>query len=193
MADLEQVVEQKGIRVAIVAVPPETAQAAADSLVRAGVRSIVDFTAVPLPVPENVFVRHMDITSALETAAFFARQDGDWARIRPTPTPTTAADNGAETEMEPIITHHRFALGGSRHEAGRTRPPDRREGSDAGSRGRADHEDLRRRPGQRPAERGLQQDPAGHQPGQPADAAGGGTDGGAGQSASSMEWNPTRR
>ena len=25
----------------------------------------------------NVFVRHMDITSALETAAFFARQDGD--------------------------------------------------------------------------------------------------------------------
>ncbi len=49
MADLEEVVEQKGIRVAILAVPPESAQSAAESLVRAGVRSIVDFTAVPAP------------------------------------------------------------------------------------------------------------------------------------------------
>ena len=101
MADLEQVVEQKGIRVAIIAVPPETAQAVADSLVRAGVRSIVDFTAVPLRVPENVFVRHMDITSALETAAFFARQDGDGAGGDGEA--DNGCENGAEAEMEPII------------------------------------------------------------------------------------------
>jgi redox-sensing transcriptional repressor len=101
MADLEQVVKQKSIRVAIIAVPPETAQTVTDSLVRAGVRSIVDFTAVPLRVPANVFVRHMDITSALETAAFFARQDGDAGA-------DTDAENGGEmaveAEMEPIIT-----------------------------------------------------------------------------------------
>jgi len=103
LADLETVVRQKGIRVAIIAVPPENAQATADSLVRAGVRSIVDFTAVPLRVPEKVFVRHMDITSALETAAFFARQEGEVA-----PEVDTDAENGVgggpEAEIEPIIT-----------------------------------------------------------------------------------------
>ena len=106
MADLERVVKQKGIRVAILAVPPETAQAAAESLVRAGVRSLVDFTAVPLRLPEDVFVRHMDITSALETAAFFARYEGDAA---PDAEPDSYADgeNGADctsdAEMQPII------------------------------------------------------------------------------------------
>jgi redox-sensing transcriptional repressor len=103
MADLEAIVRQKSIRVAILAVPPEYAQPAAESLVRAGVRSIVDFTAVPLRLPDNIFVRHMDITSALETAAFFARRDGD-----ATPEDLDAdADNGvypgSEAEMAPII------------------------------------------------------------------------------------------
>jgi hypothetical protein len=62
------------------------------------VRSIVDFTAIPLQVPDDVFVDHMDITSALESAAFFAREGG---AIEP------GADNGtdavSDSEMEPII------------------------------------------------------------------------------------------
>ena len=37
------------------AVPPEMAQSAAEALVRAGVRSIVDFTAIALQVPDDVF------------------------------------------------------------------------------------------------------------------------------------------
>jgi redox-sensing transcriptional repressor len=90
MDELETVVREKGIRIAILAVPPETGQTAADALVRAGVRSLVDFTAIPLRVPDDVFVDHMDITSALESAAFFARQDQ----------PPGAADNGAENVSE---------------------------------------------------------------------------------------------
>jgi redox-sensing transcriptional repressor len=111
-ADLEEVVKKKSIGIAIMAVPPETAQSVADSLVRAGVRSIVDFTAVPLRVPENVFMRQMDITSALETAAFFARQEGEVA-----PDGETDGDNGGETgseaEMEPIITSIDSLLAGA--------------------------------------------------------------------------------
>jgi redox-sensing transcriptional repressor len=99
--DLEPIIKAKGIRIAILAVPPETAQVAAEALVRAGVRSIVDFTAIPLQVPEDVFVDHMDITSALESAAFFGRQEqmpGD------TDTATeNGVETGAEAEMEPII------------------------------------------------------------------------------------------
>jgi redox-sensing transcriptional repressor len=111
MANLETVVKQKGIKVAIVAVPPENAQSVADSLVRAGVRSIVDFTAVPLRVPDNVFVRHMDITSALETAAFFARQDGGIdADVEGE---MENGGTGSEAEMQPIITTIDSLLAGS--------------------------------------------------------------------------------
>jgi redox-sensing transcriptional repressor len=99
MDDLERVVTEKGIRVAVLAVPPEMAQKAADALVRAGVRSIVDFTAIPLQVPEDVFVDHMDITSSLESAAFFARQEqADDSR------PDNVAENGSDdADMDPII------------------------------------------------------------------------------------------
>ena len=73
--DMEQVVSDKGIRIAILAVPPDRGQEVAEILVRAGVRSFVDFTGIPLRVPDEVFVDHMDITSALESAAFFARKE----------------------------------------------------------------------------------------------------------------------
>jgi redox-sensing transcriptional repressor len=102
VADMERVVAEKGIRIAILAVPSTMGQDVADSLVRAGVRSFVDFTGIPLRVPEEVFVDHMDITSALESAAFFARQENVGA----------GDDNGAdgnggdavrEPDMYPMI------------------------------------------------------------------------------------------
>lgn len=74
IAKLEEIVKEKKIRVAIVAVPAEKAQEIADSLVRAGVLSIVTFAAVALQVPEEVFVDYMDITSSLESAAYFAQE-----------------------------------------------------------------------------------------------------------------------
>jgi redox-sensing transcriptional repressor len=98
MAALEEAVAKRGIRIAILAVPPEMAQPAAEALVRSGVRSIVDFTAVPLRVPEEVFVDHMDITSALESAAFFARE-GEACE----PNADNGSDAVSDTEMEPII------------------------------------------------------------------------------------------
>jgi redox-sensing transcriptional repressor len=71
---MEQVVREKNIRVAILALPQETAQPAAEALIRAGVRSIVDFSPIPLQVPPDVFVDRVDITSVVEAAAFFARE-----------------------------------------------------------------------------------------------------------------------
>ena len=94
VADMERVVAKKGIRIAILAVPPEMGQSVAETLVRAGVRSFVDFTGIPLRVPDEVFVDHMDITSALESAAFFARQEqaaGDGEN---------GAENGGDTGVE---------------------------------------------------------------------------------------------
>jgi redox-sensing transcriptional repressor len=71
---MESTMRDLGIQIAILATPPGVAQDAADTLVRAGVRSIVSFAARPLLVDEGVSVIDMDITAALETAAFIARE-----------------------------------------------------------------------------------------------------------------------
>ncbi len=102
--EMERMVREKGIRIAILAVPPDKGQEVAETLVRAGVRSFVDFTGIPLRVPDEVFVDHMDITSALESAAFFARQDQEQQNE-----PAAAGDGapegeeGAAPQMFPII------------------------------------------------------------------------------------------
>ena len=71
---MQEVVRQEGISVAILCVPADEAQRVADDLVDAGIRSIVNFAPVPLKVPSNIYVESMDITMSLEKAAYFARQ-----------------------------------------------------------------------------------------------------------------------
>jgi redox-sensing transcriptional repressor len=83
--DMEETVRRLGARIGVIAVPAERAQAAAATLVAAGVRSIISFAPVPLRVPGDVFIDYIDITSVLESAAFFAR-----AGEQPAETPVEA-------------------------------------------------------------------------------------------------------
>ena len=75
MVDAPRLMAEHEIAVAVLAVPVEAAQRTCDELVRAGVRSIVNFAPVRLRVPPGVYVEDMDMTTALERAAFFARMD----------------------------------------------------------------------------------------------------------------------
>jgi len=71
---MAEVIAEKNIRLAIIAVPPAAAQETADTLVQAGVRGILNFSPVALNVPDDIFVEHNDITTSLEKVAFFARK-----------------------------------------------------------------------------------------------------------------------
>ncbi|MFA6134614.1 MAG: redox-sensing transcriptional repressor Rex [Phycisphaerae bacterium] len=71
--ELPRIVAEKHIGVAIVAVPANEAQELAETLVRSGVRSLVNFVPAPLHVPPHVYVEDVDITTSLEKAAYFAR------------------------------------------------------------------------------------------------------------------------
>jgi len=73
MGELARIVEQEDVRLAIIAVPSENAQEAADQLVAAGVVSILNFAPTGLRVPPTVYVEHNDLTTAIERVAFFAR------------------------------------------------------------------------------------------------------------------------
>ncbi|MBN2582346.1 MAG: redox-sensing transcriptional repressor Rex [Planctomycetes bacterium] len=73
MEDMARVVAERGIQVAMVAVPAESAQEVADVLVRCGVRGLLNFAPMALRVPEHVYVEDIDVTTSLEKVAFFAR------------------------------------------------------------------------------------------------------------------------
>ena len=73
---MESLVRDLGIQIAVLTVPGEVAQEAAEKLVRAGVKSIISFAPTPLALPNDIFVEYMDITAALESAAYFARLGG---------------------------------------------------------------------------------------------------------------------
>lgn len=69
-AELDAVVTDLGIRVAVVATPPSPAQSIVDRLVAAGVVSILNFAPVPVVVPDGVHVRQVDLGAELQILAF---------------------------------------------------------------------------------------------------------------------------
>ncbi|TWE06904.1 redox-sensing transcriptional repressor Rex [Rudaeicoccus suwonensis] len=56
--------------IAVLATPPEAAQAAADQAVAVGVRSILNFAPCMVTVPEGVEVRKVDLATELQILAF---------------------------------------------------------------------------------------------------------------------------
>jgi redox-sensing transcriptional repressor len=70
---MRDVLEEHGIDVAIITVPAEQAQQAAEQLVAAGVTGILNFAPVVLRLHERIYVENIDMTVALEKVAFFAR------------------------------------------------------------------------------------------------------------------------
>lgn len=68
--DLDELVRRHGVVIGIITTPPSAAQDAADRLVRAGVRSILNFAPTVLDVPAEVLVRDVDVAVELQILAF---------------------------------------------------------------------------------------------------------------------------
>jgi redox-sensing transcriptional repressor len=75
ISELDTVLQQKNIRVAILCVAEDAAQTVADRLARAGISGILNFAPEPLEVPPDVVVENVDITMSLEKVAFLARKN----------------------------------------------------------------------------------------------------------------------
>ncbi len=71
MEDLERVIREQGIKMAIIAVPPASAQEVADALVEAGVGAILNFSPVRLDGRGKAHVKNIDLTMELEALAFY--------------------------------------------------------------------------------------------------------------------------
>ncbi len=69
-ADLGDVVRRESIGLAILAVPGEVAQGAADRLVEVGIQGIMNFTPVTVSLPKNVSKVAVDLAIELEQLSF---------------------------------------------------------------------------------------------------------------------------
>jgi redox-sensing transcriptional repressor len=72
--DLVDMIDGEGTSIGVIATPPGAAQDAADRLVRAGVRSILNFAPVVLTVPEGVSVRKVDLAVELQILSFYQQR-----------------------------------------------------------------------------------------------------------------------
>ncbi len=67
---ISEIVREKDIRLAIVAVPAESAQNIADALVAAGIRGLLNFAPVSLDIDSDVAVCAVDLAVQLEYLSF---------------------------------------------------------------------------------------------------------------------------
>lgn len=69
--ELEARIAEYGVEMAFLTVPVSAAQLAADDLVRAGIRGILNFTPAVLQVPREVRVENVDLVAGLKRLAYY--------------------------------------------------------------------------------------------------------------------------
>lgn len=74
MKELPEVVKRNDISIAIISSPPDTANQVAEQLVASGIKGILNFTTIPLVVPENVYLEEYDMITSMEKVAYFVKQ-----------------------------------------------------------------------------------------------------------------------
>ena len=79
VAGLENVIQEQEVKIAILAVPADAAQAVADRLVAAGVSGILCYAPVILKVPPEVKVQYIDPVARLQHMAYYVGNGDDAA------------------------------------------------------------------------------------------------------------------
>ncbi|QEG21832.1 redox-sensing transcriptional repressor Rex [Mariniblastus fucicola] len=74
LSRLSEIVREKGVRVAILAVPSEAAESAVEAIVDAGITGILNFAPVTLALPKNIGLVEVDLARELEQLAFSVLQ-----------------------------------------------------------------------------------------------------------------------
>lgn len=87
MSELAATIQKNQIRLAIIAVPADSAQDVVDQLVEAGIRGILNFAPTSVSVPANIAMNAVDLSVQLEQLSFQV----NFAGMAPTAMPDTAS------------------------------------------------------------------------------------------------------
>ena len=73
--DIERLVKELEIRIAILTVPPDFAREISEEVVRFGIKGILNFTTIPLNVPSGVYLEEYDMITSIEKVAYFVKEN----------------------------------------------------------------------------------------------------------------------
>jgi redox-sensing transcriptional repressor len=72
--ELDTICKQMNISVGIITTPADVAQGVAEKMVRGNLKGILNFAPSILKLPKEIYIQTMDVSTVLETVAFFASQ-----------------------------------------------------------------------------------------------------------------------
>lgn len=70
-ADMTRIIKERGIKLAMIAVPAEKAQDVAEKIIEAGVRAILNYAPINLNVPEGVHVQYIDPVVHMQRMTYY--------------------------------------------------------------------------------------------------------------------------
>ncbi len=73
--EMERVIKDLDIHIAILSVPADFARSVCDDLVGCGIRGILNFTTVSLNVPSDVYLEEYDMITSIEKVAYFVKEN----------------------------------------------------------------------------------------------------------------------
>lgn len=71
---LTEIIRKNNISIGIITVPAEYATETADSLIKSGIKGILNYTPTPLKVPSHVYLEEYDMLTSLEKVSYFVKQ-----------------------------------------------------------------------------------------------------------------------
>jgi redox-sensing transcriptional repressor len=75
VAQLEEAIREKKIKIAILTVPAQAAQETAERLVEAGVEAILNYAPITLMLPDDVHAQHIDPVLHLQRMMYYLGED----------------------------------------------------------------------------------------------------------------------
>jgi len=73
MTDLNRIIKENAIDIGFLTVPQKSAQIAADALVQAGIKGILNFSPTIIDVPENIHVETVDFLAGLKRISYYIK------------------------------------------------------------------------------------------------------------------------
>jgi len=70
---MKEIIDANNISIAIVTVPADSATEVTAQIVEAGIKGLMNFTTVPLDVPDDVYLDEFDMITSLEKVAYFVK------------------------------------------------------------------------------------------------------------------------
>jgi redox-sensing transcriptional repressor len=72
--DIEGIIRELDIKIAILTVPPDYAREISEEAVRFGIKGILNFTTISLNVPSGVYLEEYDMITSMEKVAYFVKE-----------------------------------------------------------------------------------------------------------------------